>query len=102
MSRRVEVPPRDTSAPVRVPRSGPAVTKPKKPSGVFSERHTSAQELLYREWLDNEISLVFTFDDAPSVSGVLRAHDTYALHVEATDGQPMLIFKQALRSIHPL
>lgn len=103
MSRRIEIPPRDTSAPVRVPRNRTAAPPPqsKKPSGVFNERHTAAQDVLYREWINQQQPLVFTFDDGTAVTGVLQSYDTYALSVEDTNGGPLLIFKQSLRTIQP-
>lgn len=99
MSRRIEIPPRDTKAPVRVPRA--PESKPKKPSGVLNERHTSAQDPLYRQWIDDETTLMLTFDDGSALSGILRAFDTYALQLDTPDGERMLVFKQSLRWIKP-
>jgi sRNA-binding regulator protein Hfq len=101
MSRRIEIPPRDTSAPIRVPRQRESTSKPKKPSGVLNERHTSAQDGLYREWIAEAVPLAFTFDDGTQMNGVLQSYDTYALKVVDPDGVPMLLFKQSLRSIRP-
>lgn len=104
MPRRIEVPPRDTQAPVRVPTRRSAGQNPrsrKKPSGVFNERHTSAQDGLYRDWIDMETPLTFTFDDGDEMVGILRAYDTYALTVEDGGGAAVLIFKQSLRLIKP-
>ncbi|MCY0900366.1 MAG: hypothetical protein OWU33_15825 [Firmicutes bacterium] len=98
MSRRIEVPPRDVSAPVRVPAKGSAS---KKPSGVFHERHTSAQDPLYQAWILDETPLTFMFDDGSALSGILRAFDTYALHIVDGDGVSMIIFKQSLRWVRP-
>ncbi|MCL5115812.1 MAG: RNA chaperone Hfq [Firmicutes bacterium] len=98
MSRRIEIPPRDASAPVRVPGTQSA---PKKPSGVFNERHTSAQDPLYRAWIASAQRLVLTFDDGSEMGGVLEAYDTYALHLRSEADQPILVFKQSLRSITP-
>ncbi len=101
MTRRIEIPPRDGSAPVRVPQKSHTTAKTKKPSGVFNERHTSAQDVLYRQWVDDEAALLFTFDDGSTLVGVLREYDTYALHIDDADGVPTLVFKQSLRSIKP-
>ncbi len=102
MTRRIEVPPRDTTAPVRVPRrqANPSQSK-KRGSGVLHERHTSAQDDLYRDWMEKGLTLTFTFDDGSFTTGVLTAHDTYALSVAVADGSPVLIFKQSLRMIAP-
>lgn len=103
MSKHIEIPPRDTSAPVRIPqgRNQIPASQSKKPSGVFSERHTSAQEVLYREWSAKQTTLLVTFDDGSSMVGILQAYDTYALQIDDTDGIPTLIFKQSVRSIRP-
>lgn len=103
MTRRIEVPPRDGSAPVRVPRTTKDSSKKggKKPSGVFNERHTSAQDGLYQEWLAEQVALELTFDDGSTLVGVLTSYDTYALRMDDQDGVPMLVFKQSLRSIKP-
>ncbi|NMP21137.1 RNA chaperone Hfq [Sulfobacillus harzensis] len=98
MSRRVDIPPRDTSAPVRIPGAKPTGTK--KPSGVFSERHSLAQEPLYQQWVDAEVLLRFVFSDGSALEGLLRAYDTYALQVETEQGL-MLVYKQSLRWIAP-
>lgn len=98
MSRRIDIPARDTSAPVRVPTQQGGG---KKPSGVHGERHTSAQDPLYREWVDAETWLSLSFSDGTSVEGVLQAYDTYALHVVTPAGLPMVAFKQSLRWIVP-
>lgn len=103
MSRRIEVPPRDTTAPVRIPsRRNEAPPQRKKKSGVFNERHTSAQDGLYRDWIAQAQSLLFTFDDGTELIGVLQTYDTYALHVEDPQGVATLLFKQSLRSIRPV
>ncbi|MCY0877694.1 MAG: hypothetical protein OWU84_01935 [Firmicutes bacterium] len=98
MSRRIEVPPRDTAAPVRVPTKRAA---PKKPSGVFHERHTASQDPLYQAWIEDGTILTFMFDDGTTLTGVLRAFDTYALNIVDPEGVDMLVFKQSLRWIRP-
>ena len=96
MSRRgIEIPPRNTTAPVRVPGNGG-----KKPSGVLSPRHTAAQEPLYQQWMEAAVTLELSFDDGTVVQGVLQDYDTYCLKIES-NGTPMLVFKQALRWIKP-
>ncbi len=96
MSRRgIEVPPRNGAASVRVPG-----TSNKKPSGVLSPRHTSAQEPLYHEWIETAVPLEFSFEDGTAIQGVLQAYDTYSLHVTMS-GTQMVVFKQSLRWIKP-
>lgn len=104
MSKRIEIPPRDTKAPVRIPHKNEPEKisqKPKKPSGVFNERHTSAQDGLYRAWIEHQTAIVITFDDGTSLEGTLHSYDTYALHLQDKDGVELLVFKQAVRSIKP-
>lgn len=98
MTRRIEVPPKDNSAPVRVPGM---TSSQRKPSGVLGERHVSCQEPLYRLWIDTKTALELVFDDGSEISGLLVAHDTYALHLVDHEGTAMLIFKQSLRWIRP-
>ncbi len=96
MSRRgIEVPPRNSTAPVRVPGNSK-----KKPSGVLNPRHTSAQDPLYQEWIDNGVALELSFDDGTVLQGVLQRYDTYSLQLDS-NGAPMLVFKQSLRWIKP-
>ena len=95
---RITIPPRDATSPVRIPNSG----KPnKKPSGVLNERHSLAQDQLYREWIDRSVRLELVFHDASKLLGTLLAHDTYALHVVTEDGDNVLVFKQSIRWIKP-
>ncbi len=104
MPERIEIPPRDTSTPVRIPKnSNPSRSpgKSKKPSGIFNERHTSSQDALYRDWVEHQTLLVLVFTDATTLSGTLQGYDTYALHLEDEDGTPTLVFKQSLRLIRP-
>ena len=104
MSKRIEIPPRDTKAPVRIPHKGrpePSSQKPKKPSGVFNERHTLAQDGLYRDWMAHQTAIVITFDDGATLEGTLQSYDTYALHIQDVDGLELLVFKQAVRIIKP-
>lgn len=97
MSRRgIEVPPRNGTASVRVPAAGK-----KKPSGVLSPRHTSAQEPLYHEWIGAAVTLEFSFDDGTAIQGVLQDYDTYSLQVNI-NGTQMVVFKQSLRWIKPV
>lgn len=102
MSQRVEIPPRDTEAPVRIPHRRTNPSEPKKRgSGVFHERHTSAQDDLYRDWMQKGLTLTFTFDDGSIMTGVLTGYDTYALSVADANEIPILVFKQSLRMIAP-
>jgi sRNA-binding regulator protein Hfq len=68
---------------------------------VLNPRHTSAQELLYQRWSDEATAIEITFDDGSTLVGQLKDYDTYALHVQDSAGVPVLIFKQAVRSIRP-
>ncbi len=99
MGRRVEVPPRDVSAPVRVPAT--TTTGGKKPSGVYSERHSEAQNPLYQQWIRSETPLKLVFSDGSALTGVILTYDTYALQVKTPSGVT-LIFKQSLRWIAPV
>lgn len=102
MPRRIEIPPRDKSAPVRIPQGIPkSSTQSKKPSGVFNERHTSSQDVLYRDWVENQTPLLLVFSDATTLVGTLQGYDTYALHLEDENGIPTVVFKQSLRLIRP-
>ena len=102
MPNRIEIPPRDRSTPVRIPQTSSRPTgKNKKPSGIFNERHTSSQDVLYREWVEQQTLLLLVFTDATTLSGTLKGYDTYALHLEDEDGSPTLVFKQSLRLIRP-
>lgn len=97
-SHRIEVPPRNTSASVRIPATR---STPKKPSGVLSERHTSAQDPLYQSWIMEGSLLEVTFNDGETLKAYLRGYDTYALSLMAEDDQDMLVFKQGVRLIRP-
>lgn len=100
MSQRVIVPPRDSNAPVKVPQATPK-DGGKKPSGIFNERHTAAQDPLYQQWIDEKTPLTLMFDDGSTIEAQLMAYDTYAVQAQVAEGTPMLIFKQALRWIKP-
>ncbi|MDA8194295.1 MAG: hypothetical protein M0Z53_09905 [Thermaerobacter sp.] len=95
----VNLPPRDGGGKIRIPHADKA---PKKPSGVFNERHTRAQDPLYDEWLRAQTVLEVVYTDGTFWTGMLHAYDTYGLHMIGADGQDVLIFKQGLRSIRPV
>lgn len=100
MPHRIGIPPRDQSAFVRVPGNSEKPSS-KKGAGVFHERHTSAQDPLYQEWIQEQTRLTISFEDGTALQGRLVAYDTYALQIETAPKDYVLVFKQSLRWIAP-
>lgn len=99
---RIDYPPRDSSAKVRVPAASTPPSHPKKPSGVLNERHTRAQDPLYERWIADQALLELIFTDGSIWTGILQSHDTYTLFMKGETGEEVLVFKQSLRSIRAL
>lgn len=93
----IQIPQPKHSPSVRVPKP-----KEKKPSGVLSERHSRAQEPFYDQWIEDRRLIQVVFDENTAIAGYLTQYDTYALQIVSQDGVEMIVFKHAVRFIHPL